>query len=195
MTEEQLWSSAEQIAVVFGLLSVWFERNKNILLYPIGLVSVSIYILICYRGGIYADMLINCIYFVMSIYGWWQWSLRTDKKYHVPVSKNTKEQNTFWIGVTLLLWGILYTWLKSFTDSSIPIIDSFTTALSITGMFLLAGRKIENWIYWIIADVICIPMFYYKGLALTAFQFFIFTLVAISGYVFWKREITDESLH
>lgn len=183
------WEIAEKIAVVSGLGSAWLERTRNIYLYPLGILSVLIYIVLCYRTGIYADMLINGYYLVMSIYGWWLWSKRVDAHHHVPVSQCSRNENLRWLCLSVGLWVGLYYWLIAMTDSTIPVIDSCTTALAFVGMILLAQRKIETWYYWIVTNAISAPMFYHKGLEATAVQFLILLAISIDGYRRWRREL------
>lgn len=182
----------EPLAVITGLLSVWYSRQRSVLVYPIGLISVCIYIYLCLVHGIYADMGINIFYFVMSLYGWWIWYHKRDSESHVIIESNTLLQNLLWGLVTLPIWYGIFWLLKEHTDSTIPVLDSFTTAGSIVGMILMAERKIENWIYWIVVDAVSIPMFAYKGLYLTSLQFFIFCLLALSGYIAWYKVLQSQ---
>lgn len=184
-------SLLEIIAVVFGLLSVWYSRKINILVYPTGIVSVLIYVYICYKAGLYADMGINWVYFVMSVYGWYNW---TRKKKDVTVVKvaflSLKGQFTALL-VAVISFVVLSYILIHFTDSSVPYIDSFTTAVFIVGMWLMAVKKVENWIYWIVGDVVSIPLYFYKGLVFTSFQYTAFLVLAIMGYISWRNEIRN----
>ena len=178
----------EIIGVFFGILSVWYSKKVNILVYPTGIISVLIYIYICFFAKLYADMGINFVYFVMSIYGWYNWTRKSGGKTVVPISFCSKREHFinlimfifFFIGLTYIL--------KNFTDSNVPIWDSLTTAIFIVGMWLMAMKKVENWLFWIIADVISIPLYFYKGLVFTSFQFTIFLILAILGYIEWKQK-------
>jgi nicotinamide mononucleotide transporter len=183
----------EAVAVLFGLLSVWFAKKENLLVYPTGIVSVLIYVYICLSAGLYADMGINFFYFIMSVYGWYNWT-RKDKTDHViPISANTLKQNLLSLAGTVVFFLILQYILRNFTDSTVPYIDSTTTAIFIIGMWLMALKKIENWIYWIVGDIISIPLYFYKGLALTSFQFTIFLILAIMGYIEWRKKLHERT--
>ena len=179
----------EIVAVIFGLLSVWYAKKEKILVYPSGIVNVLIYVYICYFAGLYADMGINAFFFVMSVYGWYNWSRKIDISHHVPISKATRVQLlisfvSFFV-FFLLLWYVLV----RFTDSVVPVWDSFTTSIFIVSMWLMALKKIENWLGWIIGDALVIPLFAYKGLVFTSFQYIIFLALAISGYIEWHKKL------
>lgn len=182
-------SLLEFIAVFFGLLSVWYARNENIMVYPTGLINVGLYVYICLTAKLYADMGINIFYFIMSIYGWYNWSRIDENKKHIPISFCTIKQHISSILILILSFVILYYILKNYTDSNVPVLDSLTTAIFIVGMLLQTLKKIENWIYWIIGDLLVIPLFLYKNLALTGVQFIIFLIIAISGYLEWHKRI------
>ena len=182
-------SLLEFIAVFFGLLSVWYARNENIMVYPTGLINVGLYVYICLTAKLYADMGINIFYFLMSIYGWYNWGRIDENKKHIPISFCTIKQHIFSILILIFSFVILYYILKNYTDSNVPVLDSLTTAIFIVGMLLQTLKKIENWIYWIIGDLLVIPLFLYKNLALTGVQFIIFLIIAISGYLEWHKRI------
>lgn len=182
-------SLLEFIAVFFGLLSVWYARNENIMVYPTGLINVGLYVYICLTAKLYADMGINIFYFIMSIYGWYNWGRIDENKKHIPISFCTIKQHISSILILIFSFLILYYILKNYTDSNVPVLDSLTTAIFIVGMLLQTLKKIENWIYWIIGDLLVIPLFLYKNLALTGLQFIIFLIIAISGYLEWHKRI------
>ena len=180
-------SILEIIAVIFGILSVWFSKKVNILVYPTGIVSVLIYVYICFFAKLYADMGINFVYFVMSIYGWYNWTRKTEGKKTVPISFCSRQEHFINLIMFVFFFISLTYVLKNFTDSNVPIWDSLTTAIFIVGMWLMAKKKVENWIFWIIADVISIPLYFYKGLVFTSLQFIIFLVIAVLGYIEWKQ--------
>jgi len=178
----------EIIAVVFGLLSVWYSKNNNILVFPTGMISTTIFIYLLYKWVLLGDMMINAYYFVMSIYGWFIWT-RKENNTVTPITRmNSNEKK---IGVLIFLSSLMSVYLvyvyfdKWGTITS--YIDNLTTAIFFVGMWLMAKRKIENWIFWIIADIISIPLYFYKGLTFTSLQYLIFTFIAIAGYYSWKK--------
>jgi len=182
----------EVVAVVFGILSVWFARKENIWVYPTGIVNVLIYVYLCFFAGLYADMAINAFYFVMSVFGWYNWSRRDESMHHVPISSLSVNQWLFYILLIVVAFGIIYYVLFNFTDSTVPVFDSFTTSLFIAGMWLMAIKKIENWILWILGDVLVIPMFAIKGLAFTSIQYIVFLVLAVLGYIEWRKRILSK---
>lgn len=180
----------EGIAVLFGLLSVWFAKKENILVYPTGIVSVLIYVYICLNVKLYADMGINAFYFIMSVYGWYKWTRKDHNQQVRPISVASRLEWFIAIAGTVLLFFIISYFLKNYTDSNVPQWDALTTAIFIIGMWLMAWKKIENWIFWIVGDVISIPLYAYKELVLTSFQFSVFLILAILGYLEWRRKLT-----
>ena len=183
----------EGIAVVTGVLSVWFAKKENILVYPTGIISVLIYVYILAHNKLYGDMGINAYYFILSVYGWYNWSKKDNEKQVIHISTSSITENAFSFFLFFLFFSILIFILKGYTDSDVPIIDSFTTALFFVAMILMARKKIENWIVWIIGDLISIPLYFYKGLVLTSIQFLVFLGLAIAGYLSWKNSMEERN--
>lgn len=177
----------EGIAVFFGIASVYCSMKENILVYPTGIISTLIYVWICLQVGLYADMGINGYYFAMSIYGWYIWSRPTQDGAILPVTYMTPKEIAGSIFMFLASYAILAFVLLRFTDSNVPYIDSFTTASAFVGMYLMAKKKVENWIAWIITDLVSVPLYFYKGLILTSFQFLFFTVLAVLGLIAWIK--------
>lgn len=178
----------EATAVIFGLLSVWYSKKEHIWVYPTGIISVLIYVYITFEYKLYADMGINAYYFVMSVYGWYHWTNTGDQREQIPITRNSRNENL--VGFALMAGSFLIIRFGlDFTDSDVPTWDALTTATAITGMWLMARKKIENWIAWIITDIIAVPLYLYKGLPLTSFQFLIFTILAFWGYFAWKKKL------
>jgi nicotinamide mononucleotide transporter len=178
----------EIITVVFGLLSVWYSKNNNILVFPTGMISTAIFIYLLYKWVLLGDMMINAYYFLMSIYGWFVWTRKKNNTI-TPISRVTNNEKK--IGIIIFLSSLVFVYLiyvyfdKWGTITS--YVDNITTAIFFVGMWLMAKRKIENWIFWIIADIISIPLYFYKGLTFTSLQYLIFTFIAIAGYYSWKN--------
>ena len=179
----------ELFAVVFGLLSVWFAKKENIWVFPTGLVNVSIYVYICAVSRLYADMSINAYYFVMSIYGWIVWSRRDEKQHHIPITRLSFQETLLFTGIAAGSFAGMFFFLANYTDADLPMWDSLTTACFIVAMVLMARKKIEHWIAWIIGDIVSVPMYLYKGLAFTSFQYLVFLGIAIAGLVAWRKSI------
>ena len=193
----------EATATFFGLLSVFFSIKRNIFVYPTGIISTSIYVYILFNFGLLGDMLINVYYCIMSIYGWILW--KNNCKEHIIQASKAKKKDWLISCILFLLSFIIVSgiyYLKPYIDNHFSMdniildwqhldwgnwLDIFTTSLFLIGMWFMAKQKIENWIFWIIGDIICIPMMIHKGLGITALQYTIFTIMAISGYKQWKK--------
>lgn len=193
---EQLFATTwlEATAVLFGLMSVWFSKQEHILVYPTGIVSVLIYVYITFQYQLYADMGINGYYFIMSVYGWYHWTNTEDDRPQIPITSNSRREWLISLAFLLVSFVVIYLVLTFWTDSDVPIMDATTTAFALVGMWLMAQKKIENWIAWIITDLISIPLYLYKGLPFTAIQFLIFTVLATWGYYSWKKKIALSNL-
>ena len=179
----------ELTAVSFGIISVLFARKNNILVYPTGLVSTLIFVYILLEWKLYGDFIINIYYSIMSVLGWYLWSRKKNGVDEFPISvMNQKDYliSTIIFTGTLLFIALVYHFFDKFTDWT-AYVDTLTTALFFVGMWLMAKRKIENWIIWIVADIISVPLYFYKGLTFSSMQFLLFTIIAILGYLEWKR--------
>jgi len=182
-------SALEWVAVICGVASVIYSMRENILVYPTGIISVIIYVYLSFQYKLYADMGVNGYYFVMSVYGWYYWTNTEGAKEQIEVTVNSAIENIYSLVLLLGSFGTLVFVLMNFTDSDVPIWDAATTSFAILGMWLMARKKLENWVAWIITDLISIPLYFYKGLVLTSFQFLIFTFLATMGYFAWKKSL------
>ena len=188
-TYQSLDITLEITGVVFGLLSVWLAKKNHIGVFPTGMISTSIYVYLLLKWGLVGDMLINAYYFGMSVYGWVIWTQVNDQQQTTPISRINKQE---WRYLLLLLVGSLvfvygvYQWFGLW-NSSTAVIDTLTTAIFFSGMWLMALRKIENWIFWIVGDIISVPLYLFKGFSFTSLQYLIFTFIAIYGYLEWKK--------
>jgi nicotinamide mononucleotide transporter len=179
----------ELIAVFFGLLSVWSMKKESILAFPFGIINVLIYVYICFTAKLYAYASINFFYFVMSVYGWYNWLRKGDNEEKLKITKCSKKQRILNGIAILVFFVVLWILLKKYTDSIVPAWDAITTAIYIIGMLLLAFKKIENWILWIAGDLISIFLFAYEKLYFSSFQFLVFTIIAVLGYLEWKGKL------
>ena len=179
----------EFIAVFLGILSVIFAKMNKIAVYPTGLISTGIFVYLLFHFKLLGDMIINAYFFFMSIYGWFYWSYKKEGQIINKVSYGSN--NDYIIGaliflISLILISIIYKLFNVFTSWS-AYIDTLTTGIFFVAMWLMARRKIESWIFWIIGDLISIPLYLYKGLAITTIQYFIFTIIAVMGYKSWVK--------
>ncbi len=194
----------EALGTSVGLLYLYLEYKASIWLWLAGIVMPAIYIKIYYDSGLYADMGINIYYLIVSFYGWMWWMyksrhLQQHTTGHVTETSSTIVHTTFkeWMVYLVVTAGlfVLMGWgLKIYTDSTVPWLDSLTTALSIIGMWQLARKQIEQWLIWIVVDLICVGLYHYKGLELTSLLYLFYAVVAIFGYRRWKQMMRTEQL-
>ena len=181
----------ELIAVVFGFLSVWYAKRENILVFPTGIISTGIFVYILWVFSLLGDMLINAYYFVMSVFGWYVWTRKVDATHFIPVTRTTKREKAWAVVLfiaTITFVTLVYLAFDKF-DAWTAYVDTLTTAIFFVGMWLMAKKKLENWTYWIIGDIISVPLYLFKGLIFTSLQYFLFTLIAIFGYLAWKKNL------
>lgn len=180
----------ELIAVSFGIASVIFAKNENILVFPTGIISTILYIIICYKFILYGDMLINIYYTLMSVYGWYVWSFKVSGM-NIVITISKKDdvaKSVFIFFSTIVIISCIYVYfdrMRNMTD----YLDTFTSAIFFTAMWLMANKKIEHWIFWIIGNLISIPLYFVKGLGFSSIQFTIFLILAIIGYMEWKKNL------
>ncbi len=186
-------SLPEFIGVIAGIASVWFSRKENILVYPVGLINTVIYIFISVEGNLYGEASVNLYYTIMSIYGWILWSRRNEKKESLlQITYSNKKE---WL-YQLLFFALFYigiyfalVYLKNvFYSNTIPLADAFASATAYTGMWLMAKKKVESWIWWIATNVASIPLYYIKGYAFTSVQYIILLIMAVAGLITWMQK-------
>ncbi|KQC30915.1 nicotinamide riboside transporter PnuC [Flagellimonas eckloniae] len=181
----------EMIGVVFGLLSVWYSKRENILVFPTGIIGTGIFVYILLVFGLLGDMLINAYYFIMSIIGWYLWTRKVDETHFVPITKTTSKEKKW--SIVLFIGAIAFVSFVYFVfdkfDTWTAYVDTLTTAIFFVGMWLMAKKKLENWVYWIIGDIITVPLYWYKGLIFSSLLYFLLTLIAIYGYKAWKKNL------
>ena len=183
----------EITAVFFGFASVWYSKQNNILVFPTGLISTSIFVYLLFKWQLLGDMMINGYYFIMSLYGWYIWTRKVDAKNVTPISRAKKYKKIIAViifALTLVLVYQVYQFYDMWTNW-VAYVDTLTTALFFVGMWLMAKRKIENWYFWVVADIISIPLYLYKGLTFTSIQYFGFTILAIFGFLAWKKNLSN----
>lgn len=201
----------EASGAIFGTLSVYFSIKKNIWVYPTGIISTLIYVYILFNFGLLGDCLINVYYSVMSVYGWILWAKNSKDHVHVDVTWATKKEWYYAVILfilSLVLVTLIY-YYKPYIDNKFSMegtslglyhldwanwMDIFTTSIFLVGMWFMAKQRIENWIFWIIGDFICMPMMIFKGLGITSVQYLVFTIMAILGYLSWKKSFKEKKV-
>jgi nicotinamide mononucleotide transporter len=188
--KETRWQ--EWVSTVTQVASVIYARKNNVLVYPTGIIGVLLAAYVYFfqtNPPLYADATLNIYYFLMSVYGWYNWVQKKDNDLAYPVSWCNKKELLIGIAFFLLFWVVIYLALVNFTDSNTPVLDSLVSSSAVTAMWWMAKRKIENWIAWIFSNVIAIPLNFYKGLMLFTVMYILFLLLAWMGYVTWKQMI------
>ena len=184
----------EVLAVITGIISVYLSTRENIWSWPTALVNVALYFVVFYETKLYADMGLQAVYFALSLYGWYEWLYGGENRTALHVSRTPRS-----LGVRLAVIGIacaamLGTLLARFTDAALPYIDSATTSTSLVAQWMMTRKILENWAVWVAVDVVYIAMFIFKRLYLTAGLYAVFLVLAVMGYVQWKRSLATHSL-
>lgn len=178
----------ESTAFVFGIASVICAKKENIWVYPTGLLSTIITVYLLYQAKYFGDMTMNFYYSIMSIYGWYKWTTKTNEP-ELEITRTSLKEKV--IGVALFFLTIMVTYLVYlFFDYKLEIpnyIDIFTSGIFFTAMWYMALKKIENWTLWIIGDVIAIPLFAHRGLGMLSIQYLVFTILAVLAYMQWRK--------
>ena len=191
-TYSKLDIGLEFLAFSFGIISVIYAKKENILVYPTGIICTVITVYILYKAQYFGDMMMNIYYSLMSIYGWWNWSRKTNNQYLVEITRFSKNDISLTTFLFLLTIGITYlVYIYNLSELAIPnYIDIFTSGIFFTAMWLMANKKLECWIFWIIGDIITVPLYAYRGLGMLSLQYIIFTILAIQGYIEWKKHLS-----
>lgn len=182
----------EATAFFFGIASVVYAKKENILVYPTGLVATAITTYLFFVDQLFGDMMMNFYFSIMSIYGWYNWARRkNNKEFVVKISRTNAREK--WIGVALFLLTMLVTYtVYRLFGSEIEVsnyVDIFTSGIFFTAMWYMANKKLENWTLWILGDLITVPLYAYRGWGMFSLQYLIFTILAIQGYLAWKKSL------
>lgn len=180
----------EIVAVVTGLAYIFLSIKQKISCWVFGIISSGLYLFVFFSSKIYADMALQAYYVIMGIYGWVHWARIDDfnDKSELPVLRLNQREMLILLGVTAILFVAIAQFLIYFTDSTIPWIDAFTTSLSFTATWMLTRKILEHWLIWIVVNTVSIGLYFYRELYVTIILFVILTIMAIVGYVKWKRD-------
>jgi nicotinamide mononucleotide transporter len=186
----------EITAVIFGFMSVWYSKQNKIWVFPTGMISTSIFVYLLLKWELLGDMMINGYYFIMSIYGWYIWTKKVNDTEMTPISITSLQEKKIGIVIFIATLFFVYIVYKTFDKWTgwVAYIDTITTAIFFVGMWLMAKKKIENWIFWIVGNIISVPLYFYKGFTFTSFQYLGFTFIAIAGYFAWKKTLDKKTL-
>ena len=207
----------EFIAALFGIISVFYAKKENILVFPTGIISTALYVYLLSQWNLYGDLIINIYYTLMSVYGWYMWSKIIDQeKHHIPISRTDKKDKFKTLGIfifTSIFVIVVYRYYNvmpnnlGFSESIsyaytnmtsgnlenfrkiTPYLDTFTTGIFFAAMWLMANKKIENWIFWIAGNIVSLPLYFIRGYGFTGIQYTIFLILAFQGYIAWKKSL------
>ncbi len=206
----------EVIAASLGIISVLYAKKESILVFPTGILSTGIYIYLLSQWSLYGDLIINIYYTIMSVFGWYMWRkiINTDTKEHIPITRTTKKEKGIGLIIFIaasvfvifiyryynimpnnlnLTESVHYAYANLTSGSlekfriAVPFLDTFTTAAAFVAMWLMAVKKIENWTFWIVTNIVSIPLYFVKGYGFTGIQYIVFLILAILGYQQWKK--------
>ena len=175
---------------LLGLLYILFEYRASVWLWFVGFLMQALGIVLYYQKGLYADCGMEFYYLSMTVYGYWKWVHGSAEKKELPITRFPRKLIIPWLVLILAVWGIIYWLLITFTNSNVPAADSFTTALSIVGIWALAHKYLEQWFIWIAVDVVTCVLYFYKDIPFKAGLYALYVIIAIFGYKKWKR-MTD----
>lgn len=183
----------EFVVFVFGILSVWYAGKEDIRVYPTGIVATVITVYLLYVTGYFGDMVLNGYYSIMSLYGWYSWSRVDLNQKHLEISRTTQGQKWQGVGLFVGTLAVVYGVYKIFGNPIGPenYLDMITSGIFFTAMYYMALKKLESWPLWIVANLISIPLYAYRGLGMLSLQFIIFTYLACKAYVLWKKSIEN----
>lgn len=183
----------EALAVLFGLLCVWFCIRQNIWCWPTGLIQVTLYIYIFYEVKLYSDMVLQVVFVVLQLYGWHHWLHGGQNRSSLPLSLLDARGLVLWVVAALAGTGVWGWTMATYTDASLPYWDAFTTVASLIAQWLMTRKKIESWYFWIAVDVVAIGVYAYKSLLLTSGLYLIFLIMAASGLIVWRKDFIMQS--
>ena len=186
-------SCLEAIAVIFGIVSVYLSTRQNIWSWPTALINVSLFSALFLRSGLYSDTGLQVVYFVLSVYGWYEWLYGGAGRTAIAVSRTSSRTWVVLGGLAVIMWALLGTITSRLPGTALPYVDAATTTVSLIAQWMMTRKLIENWLIWIAVDVVYVGMFIFKGLYLTAFNYGIYLALAVFGYLAWKRSLETAS--
>jgi|LFRM01.1.fsa_nt_gb nicotinamide mononucleotide transporter len=188
------FQTLEIVAVIFGVLSVWYAQKEDIKVFPFGIVNVLIFIYIFISTQLYANAGINVVYFITNVYGWYNWSRTNDDEESLQISRNTNKQNALWLLFAFVLYGVIVWILReanqdnpAYLKSTLPWIDGMNSSFFLIATILMTMKKIENWWFWIAGNILSIPIFFSQGHYYVSLQYAIFLVIAIMGLRGWNK--------
>ena len=182
-------SCLEAVAVIFGIISVYLSTRENIWSWPTALINVALFSALFLESGLYSDTGLQVVYFVLSLYGWYEWLYGGAGHTAIIVTRTSKKTWVVLGGIGVVVWALLGTITSRLPGTALPYVDAATTTISLLAQWMMTRKLVENWLIWIAVDVVYVGMFIYKGLYLTAFNYGIYLILAVMGYIAWKRSL------
>lgn len=180
------------VTTVLGLAYILFEYRASVWMWLVGFMMQALGIVLYYQKGLYADCGMEFYYLAMTVYGYWKWVHGSSEKKELPIRHFPRKLILPWLGIITLVWFVIYLILTNFTNSNVPIADSFTTALSIIGIWALAHKYLEQWFIWIAVDVVTCGLYFFKDIPFKASLYAIYVIIAVFGYLKWKKMVIVE---
>ena len=182
---------------VLGLIYIWLEYRAHVALWVIGIIMPALDIILYWQHGLYGDAGMACYYTLAALYGLYVWKFRKSKnlKQELPISHMPRRQYLPAMVGFFVAWGVVYYILITWTNSTVPVLDSFTNALSFVGLWALARKYLEQWLFWIVVDVVCCVLYIQKGIPFKAGLYGLYVLIAIAGYYKWKKMMSKDVIY
>ena len=175
------------VTTVLGLAYILLEYRASVWMWGVGFLMQALGIVLYYEKGLYADCGMEFYYLSMTVYGWWRWIRGSATKQALPITHFPKRLVLPWIALMATVWAVIYWLLVTYTNSNVPLADSFTTALSIVGIWALAHKYLEQWFVWIAVDVVTSALYFYKDIPFKASLYALYVVIAIFGYRKWRQ--------
>ncbi|MBR9921558.1 MAG: nicotinamide mononucleotide transporter [Bacteroidetes bacterium] len=184
-----LFTFLEITATISGIICVFLQTRERIEAWAFGILSVGISAWIFYHSRLYSDLVLHIIYIFLNIFGWYNWSRKSTDTAPSPILQLSKKDFLAYAGLILGMTAVIGWLMEKYTDADLSYFDAFTTSGSLVAQFLLAKKFLENWLVWIVVDLVAIPVYLYKGLYYFSFLFFVYLIICIYGYLSWRREL------
>ena len=179
---------------VTGAACVWLAVKEHVWNWPIGILNDALYLVVFFRSKLYADSLLQIFFISVSIYGWWAWLYGGARHTELQAGRTTARQAAIYAVALAASTAGIYFLLHRYTDSNVPFWDAFTTALSLVAQYMLGRKLLENWLVWILADIIYIGVYAYKNLYLTSVLYLVFLIMCVFGWLRWKKTVVPDQL-
>ena len=180
------------VTTALGLAYILLEYKASVWMWLVGFLMQALGIVLYYQKGLYADCGMEFYYLAMTVYGYWRWVHGSTEKQSLPIRHFPRRLVLPWLAVIAIVWALIYWLLVTFTNSNVPLADSFTTALSIVGIWALAHKYLEQWFIWIAVDVVTCILYFYKDIPFKASLYALYVVIAVFGYFKWRKMVAKD---